>query len=34
MLNQTTRSAILRLREEGHGSRAIADALGISRGAV
>jgi transposase len=34
MLDQTTRSAILRLREEGHGTRAIARALGISRGAV
>ena len=34
MLDQSTRTAILRLREQGHGSRAIADALGISRGAV
>lgn len=34
MLDQTTRSAILRLREEGHGTRRIAHALGISRGAV
>ena len=34
MLDETTRSAILRLRAEGHGSRAIAEALGISRGAV
>jgi transposase len=34
MLDQTTRSAILRLREEGHGTRAIARALGVSRGAV
>jgi transposase len=34
MLDQTTRSAILRLRSEGHGTRAIAAALGISRGAV
>jgi predicted transcriptional regulator len=34
MLDETTRSAILRLRTEGHGSRAIAEALGISRGAV
>src|SRR6266700_2121865 len=34
MLDQTTRTAILRLRDEGHGSRAIADALGLSRGAV
>jgi len=34
MLDETTRSAILRLHTEGHGSRAIAEALGISRGAV
>jgi len=34
MLDQTTRSAILRLREEGHGTRTIAHALGISRSAV
>ena len=34
MLDQTTRTAILRLREEGHGARAIAEALGVSRGAV
>jgi len=34
MLDQTTRAAVLRLREVGHGSRAIARALGISRGAV
>src|SRR5919109_776132 len=34
MLDEATRSAILRLRQEGHGSRAIARALGISRGAV
>ena len=34
MLDQTTRAAILRLRREGHGSRSIATALGISRGAV
>jgi transposase len=34
MLDQTTRSAILRLREQGHGTRSIARALGISRGAV
>jgi transposase len=34
MLDQSTRVAILRLREEGHGTRAIARALGISRGAV
>jgi len=34
MLDEATRGAILRLRAEGHGSRAIAEALGISRGAV
>jgi transposase len=34
MLDQTTRTAILRLRSEGHGTRAIARALGISRAAV
>jgi transposase len=34
MLDHSTRQAILRLREQGHGSRAIAHALGISRGAV
>jgi transposase len=34
MLDQSTRQAILRLREQAHGSRAIARALGISRGAV
>jgi predicted transcriptional regulator len=34
MLDESTRSAILRLRTEGHGSRAIAESLGISRGAV
>src|SRR6266498_3672568 len=34
MLDQTTRAAILRLRLEGHGSRSIATALGISRNAV
>jgi hypothetical protein len=34
MLDQTTRQTILRLHEAGHGSRAIADALEISRGAV
>ncbi len=34
MLDQSTRAAILRLREQGHGSRAIASALGISRGSV
>jgi hypothetical protein len=34
MLDQTTRRAIRRLRETGHGTRTIARALGISRGAV
>jgi len=34
MLDETTRSAILRLREGGHGTRRIAHALRISRGAV
>jgi hypothetical protein len=34
MLDQTTRTAILRLRDTGHGTRGIARALGISRGAV
>ena len=34
MLDQSTRVAIRRLHEEGHGTRAIARALGISRGAV
>jgi transposase len=34
MLDQSTRVAILRLHEEGHGARAIARTLGISRGAV
>lgn len=34
MLDQTTRAAILRLRLEGHGSRSIATALGVSRNAV
>jgi transposase len=34
MLDQTTRTAILRLRDEGHGKRAIARALGISPNAV
>ncbi len=34
MLDQTTRQAILTLREAGHGTRAIARALDISRGAV
>jgi hypothetical protein len=34
MLDETTRSAALRLHVGGHGTRAIAHALGISRGAV
>jgi transposase len=34
MLDQTTRQTILKLHDAGHGSRAIADALQISRGAV
>ena len=34
MLDQTIRQAILTLREAGHGTRAIARALKISRGAV
>ncbi len=34
MLDQSSRVAILRLHEEGHGTRAIARALGVSRGAV
>jgi transposase len=32
MLDERTRSAIFRLHGEGHGTRAIADVLGISRG--
>ena len=34
MLDQNTRAAILRLREQEHGTRAIARVLGISRRAV
>lgn len=34
MLDQTTRSAILRLRKQGHGTRTIAKAVGVSRDAV
>jgi len=34
MLDETTRAAVLRLRKEGHGTRSIAHALGISRGSV
>jgi hypothetical protein len=34
MRDQRTRTAILRLHEQGHGRRAIARVLGVSRGAV
>ena len=34
MLDQSTRAAVLRLREAGHGTREIAKALGVSRGGV
>jgi len=34
MLDQTTRQTILTLHDAGHGARAIARALHISRGAV
>jgi transposase len=34
MLDQTTRTTILKLHEAGHGARAIARALHVSRGAV
>ncbi len=34
MLDQATRATILRLREEGHGTRTIARVLNVSRGAV
>lgn len=34
MLDEASRTSILKLREAGHGTRAIARALGISRGAV
>lgn len=34
MLDQTQRTAILALHEQGHGKRAIARLLGVSRGAV
>jgi hypothetical protein len=34
MLDESTRGAIMRLRAEGHGTRMIAHALGISRNAV
>jgi transposase len=34
MLDETTRAAVLRLRQQGHGTRSIAHALGVSRGSV
>jgi len=34
MLDQSTRAAILKLREQGYGTRRIAKALGVSRSAV
>jgi transposase len=34
MLDETTRAAVLRLRLQGHGTRSIAHALGVSRGSV
>lgn len=34
MIDQATRAVILRLREEGHGTRTIARVLNLSRGAV
>ncbi len=34
MLDLKTRTAVLRLRQEGHGTRTIANALGVSRDAV
>ena len=34
MLDESTRAAILKLHQEGHGSRAIAHMLQVSRGAV
>jgi len=34
MLDQSTRAAILKLREQGHSIRSIARALKVSRGAV
>jgi len=34
MLDESTRKTILRLHEQGRGSRTIAEALGVSRGAV
>src|SRR5882762_9181152 len=34
MLDETTRTAILKLHEQGHGTRTIARVLGVSRNAV
>lgn len=34
MLDEATRTAILKLHEQGHGSRAIARALGVARASV
>ena len=34
MLDQSTRAAILKLREQGHSIRGIARALKVSRGAL
>lgn len=34
MLDEATRGAILKLHEQGHGSRAIANALGVARASV
>jgi transcriptional regulator len=34
MLDEATRSAILKLRTQGHGSRKIAQVLGVSRASV
>jgi IS30 family transposase len=34
MLDERTRASIFVLREQGHGTRAIADVLGVSRGSV
>jgi hypothetical protein len=34
MLDEATRTAILKLKEQGHGSRKIAHALGVARSSV
>ena len=34
MLDEATRTAILKLKEQGHGSRKIANALGVARSSV